>query len=297
MSKVKLGLFGLFLILVSSILFFNHRSINDNSTEVKNTKNNKYEQAIPEVLVQVGSYEVLFDGDPDKAFISISPFEGSKGTTFIFKPENYPELFSNAFTDCCGYHIFEFESIKDRRSDKEFILILKNVHERGGYTPRYGLIYDPELGKVIYETPELLPYSHLFSSVKVNDQNRTVRIAFDPYLFWNRDPFGAVGFIEIVEYNSEEKKFVPVGNKYPGEFEELLDEQYNLESKCNFGGGKKSIAEILKTAGRDAKCEVDETDKSFADNEDFITIGEFMDIRQRILDVIDGKRRSMLKKN
>jgi hypothetical protein len=211
----------------------------------------------------------------------------SRKSTVINK-QTYPELFEiyDEFTR------IQAEPVHDEISGKNFIFFTKNVPDHGEYAALYGLIVNPETGSIVYTTPKELK-SPLSSYQILKDG--VILFNLHPYLFNNSCTSCRLGMFETVAYDDQQKKYVSVNRRSVSLFKSLLEQYNKAATDCYYKGQKRTVREVLSIGGKDARCEDEFFPSNPKQNNSFITIGEFLDIKNKIQKIIDGQELSIVK--
>jgi hypothetical protein len=210
----------------------------------------------------------------------------SSRKSMVINKETYPELFEiyDEFTR------IQTEQINDI-SGKNFIFFTKNVPDHGGYAALYGVIVDPETGSVVYTTPKELK-SPLSSYQILKDG--VILFNLHPYLFNNSCTSCRLGMFETVAYDNKQKKYVSVNRRSISLFKTLLEQYNKAAADCYYKGQKRTVQEVLSIGGKDARCEDELFPSNPKQNNSFITVGEFLDIKSKIQKIIDGQELSIV---
>lgn len=227
--------------------------------------------------------DALIEFKPNEILVNLSPETRTEVNVTEISKNTYPKLFEQG-------GILTAEEFYDKKNQRKFIFIARNIYGRGGYSKVYGIILDPLSGKIVYETPEELQISPI-GRVSFLEDESVLKFEAHPYPFWEWAIDSRLRIVDYLSYDPNEERFVPVNNKYLDEFKRLLNEYEDIASnKCRFKGKVRPVSEILEIAGTGARCDSGlPSDLS----ESFITVGEFLDMQSRIKNVIEGRRSSL----
>lgn len=229
-------------------------------------------------LVQIGDGEIF-----------INPCDGECTRLSMHLDKNtYPDLFkiNDKFTR------IEAKGIHDSINDKDFIFLTNNIPDHGGYAATYGVIVDPESQSVVYTTPKELrsplAYYQTLPSMGV------ILFSMNPHLFNNSCNSCRLGILETVKYDDKQKKYVSanVGSK-PG-LEALMKQYERAAKECFYEGKVRTVDEVVSLGGEGARCgDGNMRNKPFTADSGAITVGEFLEIKDKIQKIIDGNELSL----
>jgi hypothetical protein len=234
------------------------------------------------IMINIGKTPAILG----KYEITNGPFECSTNCWSISVNE-YPNLFESSprsFTSVNNIH--------DIISGKDFVFIVRNLIGAGGYTPVYGIIIDSE-GHVLYETPKEFGIQK-FTSFSLVENNSIIRLEMQPYFLWSSCMNCALQTIEYIAYDPSANMFISANNRFKSEFTKLLV-KYNLiaDTKCTYSGKIVPISKLLDSVGPKTKCE-DDIISGKSGSANFITIGQFENIRNAIKMIINGDKKSLI---
>lgn len=228
----------------------------------------------------------------DKDTILFTSFEGMGN--YIggeIKKTDYPKLFE-AYSD--GTNFIKVDELKDKKHNKTFSLVTNNVFSHGAYVETYGLIFDPEVGSVVYESPDILSQSSI-ANLSYSEINSEVRMETFPYYFFSSCVACKLSVIDFQAYDPSSKKFISANNRHKDDFAKLLSEYEDIAvKKCEIGGKVVNVNDLLKTQSPDTKCDDSNLPGKEDANKDFYTIGQFDELRQKVKSIVEGSGSTLI---
>lgn len=181
--------------------------------------------------------------------------------------------------------------IQNRPSDLYFIT--RSVFHRDGYRIRYFAVYNPRIGRVVYESHGMFNTIMEYGDARLLPNGDIVMSILYPHYF----DFGMGSSYEIVEYigyDEKTERYVTKNTQYKDTFEELLTSlQKNNKCAVEEGGEPITFQEIKQRYGEDYECKSSESDLPIYGGKG-ITPKEFFLLSNRLTLIIQGNENSLL---
>lgn len=290
--KSKKLIFLILIIFIGLILFIN-------KIQIQGRNQNKKVSSPTPTTTEIQPYQVsLYEGQ-NFTFqvgldgISMNPCESSIPTecpspSMYLDKKTYPELFKvyDQFTR------IDTQMINDLVNGKTFVFFTGNVPDHGGYATLYGVIVDPQTQSVVFKTPKELKSPLAYYEIIENGS--VIHFVLNPYLFNNSCNSCRLEIEEYITFDKNSKKYVSVNSRYSAEFKKLLATYEKAASDCYYQGKQRTVTEVLSLGGKDARCGDENMDnKPFTADSGAITVGEFLEIKNKIQKIVDGNELSL----
>lgn len=125
-----------------------------------------------------------------------------------FKYDEHPILKEKMKYFETGFMFLKVTPIK-LIDDRDVVVVINSFFDHGGFGSNYGIVYDFELKKVLYETPKILDKSRL-TYIQVN-QNGSLELHFNYGHFASCMSCG-FDLHEFVSYDAESKSYFLLAN-------------------------------------------------------------------------------------
>lgn len=272
MNRTKLAIIVLVIIFGSYLIKVKKTQPQNNFSQSSITsEKNIISEEDKSTLITFGDNQVVIN--PTSVDINMTMFEGEQlnSNGVHIDSDNYPLL----FRPDGPLHVKEISG--GGSANTKLIYISRQIFSRGSMGDNHYIIIDPQIGKVVDSG-----YNSTFGNVHL--ENSCTSCALPVLLFR--------------EYSRQQQKFIVTNSQHQKEFKDLLKQYETRGNKeiCRINGNNYSVNEAIKVAKDTDRCANQGMGAMYPDanDESFITIGEYKQIINNIKQIINGKNIEMV---